>query len=44
MDKINEDVQFRKAWAENCGFGFELPLVVPNVSKKTEKSKSAKAP
>ena len=30
-DKIKEDVQFRKMWAEKCGFGFELPSVVPNV-------------
>jgi len=32
-DKIKEDVQFRKMWAEKCGFGFELPSVVPNVPK-----------
>jgi integrase len=32
-DKIKEDVQFRKTWAEKCGFGFELPSVVPNVPK-----------
>jgi integrase len=30
-DKIKEDVKFRKEWAEKCGFGFELPPVVPNV-------------
>ena len=24
-DKIKEDVQFRRKWAEQCGFGFELP-------------------
>src|ERR1035441_9221156 len=23
-DKIKEDVQFRKMWAEKCGFGFEI--------------------
>ena len=35
-DKIKEDIQFRKMWAERCGFGFELPSVVPNVPKCTE--------
>jgi len=29
-DKIREDVEFRKEWAEKCGFGFELSPVVPN--------------
>ena len=38
-DKIKEDVAFRKKWAEQCGFGFELPSVVPNVPKSTEKLK-----
>ena len=42
-DKIKEDVQFRKAWAERCEFGFELPSIVPNVPKKQVDSKSAKA-
>ena len=42
-DKIKEDVAFRKKWAEKCGFGFELPSVVPNVPKKAAKSKAAKA-
>ena len=42
-DKIKEDVQFRKMWAEKSGFGFELPSVVPNVPKKTAQSKAAKA-
>jgi hypothetical protein len=32
-DKIREDVEFRWIWAEKCGFGFELPSVVPNVPK-----------
>lgn len=43
-DKIREDVPFRKMWAEKSGFGFELPLVVPNVPKidaKTELAKTA---
>jgi NADPH:quinone reductase-like Zn-dependent oxidoreductase len=38
-DKIKEDVPFRKKWAEQCGFGFELPSVVPNVPKKAAKRK-----
>ncbi|HEY1657501.1 MAG TPA: hypothetical protein VGG14_04095 [Candidatus Sulfotelmatobacter sp.] len=42
-DKIKEDVHFRKMWAEKCGFGFELPSVVPNVPKITEKTEAAKA-
>jgi hypothetical protein len=33
-DKIKEDVDFRKEWAEKCGF--EPPLVAPGVPKKTE--------
>jgi len=37
-DKIKEDVEFRKEWAERCGFGFNLPPVVPNVPKKEEKT------
>jgi integrase len=32
-DKIKEDVEFRRKWAEKCGFGFKLPSVVPNVPK-----------
>jgi integrase len=42
-DKIREDVQCRKLWAEKCGFGFELPPVVPNVPKIDVKTESAKA-
>ena len=42
-DKLKEDVQFRKMWAEKCGFGFELPSVVPNVPKITEKTEAPKA-
>lgn len=40
--KIKEDVQFRKMWAEKCGFGFELPSVVPNVPKIAEKAEAQK--
>jgi hypothetical protein len=42
-DKIKEDVQFRKTWAEQSGFGFELCSVVPNVPKIAEKTEAAKA-
>jgi integrase len=42
-DKIKEDVKFRREQAESCGFGFELPSVVPNVPKKAPKTKAAKA-
>lgn len=41
-DKIKDDVPFRKKWAEQCGFGFELPSVVPNVLKITSKTEVAK--
>jgi hypothetical protein len=30
-DKVKEDVAFRREVAERCGFGFDLPSVVPNV-------------
>jgi integrase len=42
-DKVKEDVEFRRKWAERCGFGFELPAVVPNVPKIAHKSLSPKA-
>jgi hypothetical protein len=42
-DKIKEDVAFRRTWAERCGFGFELPSVVPNVPKTSVKTRAAKA-
>lgn len=42
-DKIREDVQFRKMWAEKSGFGFELPSVVPNVPKIAEEVEAANA-
>lgn len=32
-DKIKEDEVFRREWAGKCGFGLELPSVVPNVPK-----------
>jgi integrase len=42
-DKIKEDAAFRKMWAEKCGFGFELPSVVPMVPKKDGKAATEKA-
>jgi integrase len=42
-DKIKEDVQFRREWAERSGFGFELPSVVPNVPKIAEEAEVQKA-
>ena len=42
-DKIKEDVPFRKKWAGQCGFGFELPSVVPNVPKKEDETKAVRA-
>ena len=42
-DKIKEDVQFRREWAERSRFGFELPSVVPNVPKIAEKTEVQKA-
>ena len=42
-DKVKEDVALRKKWAEQCGFGFVLPSIVPNVPKIGAKSKAAKA-
>jgi len=41
-DKIKEDVEFRREWAEKCGFGFRLPSVVPNVPKIEEKDEAMK--
>ncbi|MDT8068957.1 MAG: tyrosine-type recombinase/integrase [Terriglobia bacterium] len=42
-DKIKEDVAFRRKWAERCGFGFELPSVVPNVPKTAQKNEAVEA-
>jgi hypothetical protein len=41
-DEIKEDVEFRREWAEKCGFGFKLPSVVPNVPKTEEKYEAQK--
>lgn len=42
-DKVKEDVSLRKKWAAQCGFGFELPSVVPNIPKNNAKTKVAKS-
>jgi hypothetical protein len=42
-DKVKDDKTLRKMWAEQCGFGFELPSVVPNVPKIVEETEAAKA-
>jgi len=42
-DKVKDDKALRKMWAEQCGFGFELPSVVPNVPRISEKTEVAKA-
>ena len=42
-DKIKEDIQFRREWAERSGFGFELPSVVPNVPRTELKDEALKA-
>jgi integrase len=42
-DKIKHDLLFRKEWAERCGFGFELPSVVPNVPKTEGKDEVLEA-
>jgi hypothetical protein len=34
-DKVKEDIPLRKKWAEQCGFGFEVHSLVPNVPKTT---------
>lgn len=42
-DKVKEDIGFRREWAERCGFGFELPSVVPNVPKIEAEGEAEKA-
>ena len=42
-DKMREDIEFRKLWTEKCGYGFQLPSVVPNVPKIGPKFAEAKA-
>jgi hypothetical protein len=41
-DKVKEDIAFCKKWAEQCGFGFELPSVVPTVPRISKKDGSVK--
>ena len=38
-DKINQGLEFREGWAEQCGSSFKLPSVVPNVPEIEEKHK-----
>jgi integrase len=40
-DKIKDDEDFRKNWAERSGFGFELPSVIPNVPRIEETDEAA---
>ena len=42
-DKVMDNVEFRKKKAEECGIGFNLPSVVPNVPKIEEKDAAGKA-
>ncbi|MFZ0516925.1 MAG: hypothetical protein WBG23_13370 [Acidobacteriaceae bacterium] len=42
-NKIKEDVEFRREWAEKCGFGFKLSSVVPSVPKTEEKRRSTES-
>ncbi|MGA2086509.1 MAG: hypothetical protein ABSG60_13430 [Terracidiphilus sp.] len=42
-DKMEEDVEFRRKWAEKCGFGFELCSFAPIVPKTEEKDEAKKA-
>jgi hypothetical protein len=46
-DKVKEDVEFRRMWAEKCRIGFELPeiglSVVPKVPKNAAMKKAAEA-
>jgi hypothetical protein len=45
-DRVKEDVEFRRMWAEKCGIGFELPEIclsaVPNVPKNAAIKKPPK--
>jgi hypothetical protein len=41
-DKIKEDVEFCREWAEKCGFGFKLPPIVLSVPKIEEKDEAIK--
>jgi len=41
-NKIKGDVPFPKMRAEKCGYGFELPSVVPNVPRIEPKAEAAK--
>jgi hypothetical protein len=36
-DKVKDNAALRKKLAEQCGIGFEIPSVVPNVPKIANK-------
>ena len=42
-NKVKQGVAFRGKWAEQRGFGYKLPLVLPNVPKAAEKTEAADA-
>jgi hypothetical protein len=42
-DKVKDDVGFRRKWTQRCGFGFELPAVVPNVPSWQTRPKHPKS-
>ncbi len=42
-DKVKEDVALRREWAEKCGYGFELPPVVPHVPQKGKNEAAMRA-
>jgi integrase len=43
-DKVKQEEAFRKEWAERCGFGFEISLVVPSVPRTAGKNARVKTP
>jgi hypothetical protein len=42
-DKVKDDVDFRRMWAEKCGIGFDLPSNVPMIPKIVKIDEAAKA-
>ena len=42
-DKIKEDDALRREWPEQCGIGFKLSAVVPNVPKNDDSAEIANA-
>jgi hypothetical protein len=41
-DKVKENLPLRKEWAEKCGFGFSLPVLVPKVPRNDIKADASK--